>query len=82
MFRLPAPFSVNLYVAWDFPGDAESKESASNTGDPSSIPELKITWKCAWQPTPAFLPRQSHEQRSLAGYSPQGHKELDTTEVT
>ena len=29
-----------------------------------------------------FLPREFHGQRSLAGYSPWGHKELDTTEVT
>ena len=35
-----------------------------------------------WQPTPVFLPRESQGQRSLAGYSPQGHKELDTTEAT
>ena len=27
-----------------------------------------------------FLARKSHGQRSLAGYSPQGHKELDRTE--
>ena len=26
----------------------------------------------AWQPTPIFLPRKSHGQRSLAGYSPWG----------
>ena len=30
--------------------------------------------------TPAFLPGEFHGQRSLAGYSPQGHKELDTSE--
>jgi len=24
----------------------------------------------AWSPTPVFLPGESHEQRSLAGYSP------------
>ena len=30
--------------------------------------------------TPAFLPRESHGQRSLVGYSPQAHKELDMTE--
>ena len=30
--------------------------------------------------TPVFLPEESHEQRSLVGYSPWGHKELDTTE--
>ena len=33
-----------------------------------------------WQPTPVFLPGESHGQRSLVGYSPWGHKELDTTE--
>ena len=31
------------------------------------------------QPTPVFLLGESHEQRSLAGYSPQDHKESDTT---
>ena len=28
-------------------------------------------------PTPAFLPGESHGQRSLAGYSPWGDKEPD-----
>ena len=32
-----------------------------------------------WQPTPVFLPGESHGQRSLAGYSPWGHKELEMT---
>ena len=32
-----------------------------------------------WQPTPVFLPGEFHGQRSLAVYSPWGHKELDTT---
>ena len=36
----------------------------------------------AWQPTPVFLPGESHEQRSLAGYSPWCHKESETTEET
>ena len=34
------------------------------------------------EPTLVFLPEKSHGQRSLAGYSPRGRKELDTTEVT
>ena len=34
-----------------------------------------------WQPTPVFLPKKSHGCRSLVGYSPWGHKELDTTEL-
>ena len=29
----------------------------------------KIPWRWAWQPTPVFLPGESHGQRSLAGYS-------------
>ena len=29
-----------------------------------------------------FLPGESHGQRNLEGYSQQGHKESDTTEVT
>ena len=33
-------------------------------------------------PTPTFLPGESHRQRSLASYSPQGRRELDTTEHT
>ena len=30
----------------------------------------KIPWRMACQPTPGFLPGESHRQRSLAGYSP------------
>ena len=34
----------------------------------------KTPWRRAWQPTPAFLPGESHGQRSLAGYSPWGRR--------
>ena len=34
------------------------------------------------QPTPVFLPGQTYGQRSLAGYSLSGCKELDTTEAS
>ena len=40
----------------------------------------KIPWRRKWQPTPVFLPGESHGQRSLVGFSPRGHKESDTTE--
>ena len=33
-----------------------------------------------WQPAPVFLPRKSHGQRNLEGYSPGGHEESDTAE--
>ena len=39
----------------------------------------KITWTRKWQPTPVFLPGDFHGQRNLAGYSPWGRKESDTT---
>ena len=42
----------------------------------------KIPWRRAWQPTPVFLPGESHRQKSLVGYSPQARKELDLTVVT
>ena len=38
-------------------------------------------YRSGWPfPSPVFLPRKSHGQRSLAGYSPFGRKELDMTE--
>ena len=42
----------------------------------------KISWRRNCQPTPVFLPGESHGCRSLVGlgYSPGGHKESDMTE--
>ena len=36
-------------------------------------------WKRKWQPTPVFLPGESHGKRSLAGCSPRDCNELDMT---
>ena len=41
----------------------------------------KIPWKRVWQPTPVFLPGESHGQRNLVGYSGWGCKESDPTEA-
>jgi len=64
-----------------FPGGSDSKESASNMGDLSSIPELgrspggghgnPLQYSCLENP---------HGSRSLAGSRLWGYKELDTTE--
>ena len=40
----------------------------------------KIRCSRKWQPAPLFLPGKFHGQRSLAGYSPWGYKELDMIE--
>ena len=63
-----------------FPGDSDGKESACNA-ELGSIPGLgrsprgghgnPLQYSCLENP---------HGQRSLAGYSPQGRKESDTTE--
>ena len=44
----------------------------------------KIPWRGKWQSILIILPGKSHGhgQRSLGGYSPQGHKESDVTEHT
>ena len=39
-------------------------------------------WRRKWQPTPVFLPGESHGRRSLVGCSSWGRTELDTTEAT
>ena len=39
-------------------------------------------WRRKWQPTPVFLPGESHGQRSLVGCSPWSRTESDTTEAT
>ena len=45
-----------------------------------NLPEMQETQvQSLGLPTPVFLPGKSHGQRSLAGYSPWGHKESDTT---
>ena len=49
-------------------------------GDAGSIPGSgRSPGEGNWQPSPVFLPGKSHEQRSLAHYSPWGHKESDAT---
>ena len=41
----------------------------------------KIPRRRAWQPTPIFLPGESHGKMSMVDYGPWGHKESDTTEA-
>ena len=36
----------------------------------------KFLWRREWQPTPIFLPREFHGQRSLAGYNPGGSQRV------
>ena len=69
-----------------FLGGASGKESACQCRRGRRLrfhPQVgKIPWRRKWQPAPVFLPGESHGHRSLAGYSPWGHKESDTTELS
>ena len=78
------PLLLNSVVAsylLGFPGGSDSKESACNVGRPRFNPRVgKIPWRRKWQPTSIFLPGEFHGMKSLAGYSPWGHKESYKTE--
>ena len=79
-----------LYSPWNSPGQNTELGSlsllqgifptqGSNPGPPHCRQILdQLCHK--WQPTSVFVPGKSHGQRSVVGYSPCGHKELDTTE--
>ena len=56
------------------------QESTYNAGDSFDPWVRKIPWRRKWQLTPVFLPEEFHGQKSLAGYSPLGRRESDTTE--
>ena len=85
-------FSLAIYFTYGnvcfpgLPGGSEVKASACvclQCGRPGfdSLVE-KIFWRRKWQPTPVFLPGESHWQRSLMGCSPRGCKESDTNSLS
>ena len=79
-FRPSLPYSLG------FPGSSALKNPLANAEDGGDAARCridpsvgKIPWRRKWKPTPVFLLGESHGQRILVGYSPWGHKELDTT---
>ena len=76
----------SMKVAWTFPDGASGKEPTyqcrRHKRQRFSPWVGKIPWRRAWQPTPVFLPGESHGQRSLAGHRLWGRKESDISEVT
>ena len=62
------------------PSASDSKEPVCNMGEPGLTWVGKTPWRRTLQSAPVFSPGKSREQRSLVGYSLQGHRELDTTE--
>ena len=56
------------------------KNPPANAGDRVQSLDQKSPLKRKWQPILVFLSGKFHGQKSLVGYSSQGHKESDTTE--
>ena len=66
-----------------FPGGASGKEPICQCRTHKRHgfdPWVGKNWRRKWQPTPVFLPEEIHGPRSLAGYSPWGHKASHRTE--
>ena len=63
-------------------GSAVKNLPAMQNTQVRSLGQEDLLEERAWQPTPVLLPGESGGQRSLAGYSPWGHRESDTTEIT
>ena len=90
--KLLSPFSLHprckvfihsQYSLWASQMHRAKKNPPANAGGMGSNPGLaRFPWSKKWQPTPAFLPGESHGQRSLPDYSPWGCKESNTTECT
>ena len=67
------------------PGGAVVKNPPANAGHARDVGLIPLAWEDSsgggeWQSTPVFLSGKSPRQRGLAGHSPWGRKESDTTE--
>ena len=81
--EIKLPTCVDHRESEGLPGSSAGKESTCNAGDLGLIPGLgRSPGVRKWQPTPVFMPGESHRQRSLVGYHPWGCKEPDRTEAT
>ena len=80
----PSRVNGSTSAAWGSPGGTSGKQAVSQCKKRCGFSPWvgKIPWRRAWQPTPVLLPGESHEQRSLVGYSPWGCKESNVTEAT
>ena len=66
-----------LKVLLGFPGGSVVKNLPNCAGNERSIPGSEDPWSRKWQPSPVFLPGESHGQMSLVYCSPWDHKESE-----
>ena len=68
-------------IEWGVPGGSDGKESTCNVGDPGLIPGLgRFPGGGHGSPLQYSCLENPRGQKNLAGYSPLGRKDLDTTE--
>ena len=89
-YSLKAQVVKNLLAMWDtmvqswvgkIPWRRNPPANERDARDLGSIPGSgRFPWRGKWQSCPVFLPGEAHGQRSLAGRSPWGYTESDTTE--
>ena len=71
LYHLSHQGSLSLLIGTYFPGGTSGKEPTCQFRRHKILgfdPWRKISWRRKWQPTPAFLPEESHGQGSLASY--------------
>ena len=80
----PSLYPVSIIALLSFGASqvaAVVKNPPANAGDTGVNPWVrKSPWRMKWQPTPVFLPGETHGQRNLTGYSAWGHTEAGTAE--
>ena len=83
-FKIIIMINVFGIVVWGFPRWHTGKEPTCQCRRHKRCrfhPWVReIPWRRKWKPASYSCPKKFHGQRSLVGYSPVGHKELDTTE--
>ena len=71
------PLLIIFYHSLGLPWGLSGKESSCHCRRYGFNPWVrKIPWRRKWQPSPVFLPGESHGQRSLAGYNPWGRQRV------
>ena len=85
LFLSKSDFRHNYNTYWGFPGGASGKESACQCKRCKKTRIRSLCWEDPLEeengnPLQCSCLDSSTDKRSLAGYSPQGHKELDTAE--
>ena len=72
--RVRFPYWFSVWLCWVSPVVLVVKNPPASARDIRGVASVsrsgRTPWRRAWQAAPVFLPRESHRQRTPAGYSP------------